>query len=235
MLPFTLETAAQEPEAFAAEQLAGADVVVAGEDFRFGRRRRGDPTLLRELGYDVQPVPPLAGVSSSEIRRLHPRRRSRRRGGAAGAAVRARRHRRPRRPARGDARLPDRQPRPRSGAAHPALRDLRRRGPPTASAALSSGDLDRHESALRRQRAADRAAPARLRGRPLRPAARGRGLGASPRRAGLRERIRAGRADRPRRRADPRRRSARVSSVRGDGQRARFAADPRPRPSARRG
>ena len=70
VLPFTLETAAQEPEAFAAEHLAGADVLVAGEDFRFGRRRRGDPALLTELGYAVQPVPPLAGVSSSEIRRL---------------------------------------------------------------------------------------------------------------------------------------------------------------------
>ncbi len=70
VLPFTLETAAQEPEAFAAEHLAGAGVVVAGEDFRFGRRRRGDPTLLTELGFEVLPVAPLAGVSSSEIRRL---------------------------------------------------------------------------------------------------------------------------------------------------------------------
>ena len=70
VLPFTLETAAQEPEAFAAQHLAGADVVVAGEDFRFGRLRRGDLTLLATLGHEVRPVPALVGVSSSEIRRL---------------------------------------------------------------------------------------------------------------------------------------------------------------------
>jgi riboflavin kinase/FMN adenylyltransferase len=72
VLDFTLEVAAQEPEEFAAEHLAGAAVVVAGEDFRFGRRRRGDLGLLAELGYDARPVPLLEGVSSTEIRRrLH--------------------------------------------------------------------------------------------------------------------------------------------------------------------
>jgi len=70
VIPFTLATAAQEPEAFAREHLTRADVVVAGEDFRFGRRRRGDLALLKELGYGVTPVPLLGGVSSSEIRRL---------------------------------------------------------------------------------------------------------------------------------------------------------------------
>jgi riboflavin kinase / FMN adenylyltransferase len=70
VIPFGLETAAQEPEAFAAEHLAGADVVVAGEDFRFGRRRRGDLELLESLGHAVRAVPLLAGVSSTEIRRL---------------------------------------------------------------------------------------------------------------------------------------------------------------------
>ncbi|HUH14274.1 MAG TPA: riboflavin biosynthesis protein RibF [Gaiellaceae bacterium] len=72
VLDFTLEVAAQEPEEFAAEHLAGAAVVVAGEDFRFGRRRRGDLELLAELGYDTRSVPLLEGVSSTEIRRrLH--------------------------------------------------------------------------------------------------------------------------------------------------------------------
>lgn len=72
VLDFTLDVAQQEPEEFAAAHLAGAAVVVAGEDFRFGRRRRGDLGLLAALGYDVRPVPLLAGVSSTEIRRhLH--------------------------------------------------------------------------------------------------------------------------------------------------------------------
>ncbi|HSO02007.1 MAG TPA: riboflavin biosynthesis protein RibF [Gaiellaceae bacterium] len=72
VLDFTLEVAQQEPEEFAAEHFAGAAVVVAGEDFRFGRRRRGDLGLLAALGYDVRPVPLLTGVSSTEIRRhLH--------------------------------------------------------------------------------------------------------------------------------------------------------------------
>lgn len=72
VLDFTLDVAQQEPEQFAAAHLEGAAVVVAGEDFRFGRRRRGDLGLLAALGYDVRPVPLLAGVSSTEIRRhLH--------------------------------------------------------------------------------------------------------------------------------------------------------------------
>ena len=72
VIPFTLATAAQEPEAFAAEHLAKGDVVVAGENFRFGSRRRGDRRLLEKLGHEVEVVSSLAGVSSSEIRRrLH--------------------------------------------------------------------------------------------------------------------------------------------------------------------
>jgi riboflavin kinase/FMN adenylyltransferase len=70
VVPFTLETAAQEPEAFAAAHLADAEVVVAGEDFRFGHRRAGDLDTLRRLGAEVIAVPLLAGVSSTEIRRL---------------------------------------------------------------------------------------------------------------------------------------------------------------------
>jgi riboflavin kinase/FMN adenylyltransferase len=72
VLDFTLERARQEPEDFAATELAGASVVVAGEDFRFGHRRRGDLELLERLGFEVRAVPLLEGVSSSEIRRrLH--------------------------------------------------------------------------------------------------------------------------------------------------------------------
>jgi riboflavin kinase / FMN adenylyltransferase len=72
VLDFTLERARQEPEVFAATELAGASVVVAGDDFRFGHRRRGDLELLERLGFEVRAVPLLEGVSSSEIRRrLH--------------------------------------------------------------------------------------------------------------------------------------------------------------------
>jgi riboflavin kinase/FMN adenylyltransferase len=62
----------QEPEEFAARQLADAAVVVAGEGFRFGRKRSGDLELLERLGHEVRAVPLLEGVSSTEIRRrLH--------------------------------------------------------------------------------------------------------------------------------------------------------------------
>ena len=72
VLDFTLDVARLEPEEFAVEQLADAAVVVAGADFRFGRKRRGDLDLLERLGHEVLPVPLLEGVSSTEIRRhLH--------------------------------------------------------------------------------------------------------------------------------------------------------------------
>ncbi len=62
----------QEPEDFARDVLGamGTRVVVAGETFRFGHRRRGDLALLRELGFDARAVPFLEGISSTEIRRL---------------------------------------------------------------------------------------------------------------------------------------------------------------------
>lgn len=51
--PFTAETAAMEPERFVAEVLVeGLDArsVAIGEDFRFGRNRRGDAELLLKSG-----------------------------------------------------------------------------------------------------------------------------------------------------------------------------------------
>jgi len=69
VVDFTLEVSRQEPEDFAAERLAGAGVVIAGEGFRFGHKRRGDLALLERLGHEVRPVPLLPGVSSTEIRR----------------------------------------------------------------------------------------------------------------------------------------------------------------------
>jgi riboflavin kinase/FMN adenylyltransferase len=68
---FTPEIAALEPEAFAREYLLalGAEIVVAGSGFRFGRARGGDLALLRSLGLDAREVPLVEGVSSSLIRR----------------------------------------------------------------------------------------------------------------------------------------------------------------------
>lgn len=71
VVEFTPELATREPEEFADEVLAaiGARMVVAGSNFRFGHRRRGDLELLRRLGYEVRPVP-LAETSSTTIRQL---------------------------------------------------------------------------------------------------------------------------------------------------------------------
>ena len=69
---FTDGVAALSPEDFAETVLraAGAEVVAAGEGFRFGRRRAGDLELLARLGFDVRPVPLVENVSSSHIRAL---------------------------------------------------------------------------------------------------------------------------------------------------------------------
>ena len=72
VVEFDLETARLEPEDFAERVLRpfGAEIVVAGVNFRFGRKRRGDLTLLAELGFDARPVPLVEGISSSTIRAL---------------------------------------------------------------------------------------------------------------------------------------------------------------------
>ena len=69
---FDLEVALLEPDAFAEQLLRpmGAEVVVAGANFRFGRGRTGDLALLAGLGFDARPVPLVEGVSSSHIRQL---------------------------------------------------------------------------------------------------------------------------------------------------------------------
>jgi riboflavin kinase / FMN adenylyltransferase len=70
VVEFTPEVAALSPEEFAREALLsiGAEIVVAGAGFRFGRGREGDLDLLRSLGIDARHVPIVEGVSSTLIR-----------------------------------------------------------------------------------------------------------------------------------------------------------------------
>lgn len=67
---FSPEFQRLEPGAFADSHLRaiGAEVVVAGADFRFGVRRSGDLALLERLGYEVVVPPVVDGVSSTAIR-----------------------------------------------------------------------------------------------------------------------------------------------------------------------
>jgi riboflavin kinase / FMN adenylyltransferase len=72
VLEFDHELQQQEPEEFAQGVLRriGAEIIVAGEGFRFGHRRRGDLTFLEEHGFFVVRVPPVQGASSTRIRDL---------------------------------------------------------------------------------------------------------------------------------------------------------------------
>jgi riboflavin kinase/FMN adenylyltransferase len=71
---FTPDVMQLTPEEFAESYLRaiGAEVVVAGEDFRFGHRRSGDLGTLERLGVRTVVAPEVKGVSSSRIRQaLH--------------------------------------------------------------------------------------------------------------------------------------------------------------------
>jgi riboflavin kinase / FMN adenylyltransferase len=69
---FTQDLALATPEQFADLILKplGAKVIVAGENFRFGRGRSGDLDTLAELGFETRPIPLLDDISSSRIRQL---------------------------------------------------------------------------------------------------------------------------------------------------------------------
>jgi riboflavin kinase/FMN adenylyltransferase len=70
VLRFDEELAAMTPAEFTLRYLnpLGAQVVVAGPDFRFGHDRSGDLELLHDEGLLTRLVKPVAGVSSTAIR-----------------------------------------------------------------------------------------------------------------------------------------------------------------------
>jgi riboflavin kinase / FMN adenylyltransferase len=72
VVEFSPQVASLAPEEFAHAYLAaiGAELVAAGESFRFGRGRSGDLALLERLGLRTCVVPNVEGVSSTAIRRL---------------------------------------------------------------------------------------------------------------------------------------------------------------------
>jgi riboflavin kinase/FMN adenylyltransferase len=72
VLEFDHELQQLEPTAFVGRVLRpiGASVVIAGQGFRFGHRRRGDLDSLEAAGLDVRSVSFAEGISSTEIRRL---------------------------------------------------------------------------------------------------------------------------------------------------------------------
>ena len=72
VLRFDEALVALAPETFAETVLRaiGAEVVAAGDGFRFGHERRGDLDLLGRLGFDVRRVPLVDNVSSSHVRAL---------------------------------------------------------------------------------------------------------------------------------------------------------------------
>jgi riboflavin kinase/FMN adenylyltransferase len=72
VLEFTPELAGLEAADFTREYLhsIGAEVVVGGPSFRFGRGAGGDLALLERLGLDARPVPLAEGISSTHIRQL---------------------------------------------------------------------------------------------------------------------------------------------------------------------
>ena len=72
VVEFTTEVAGLDPEEFLDTYVLGigAEVLCAGESFRFGKARSGDLALCERLGLETRVVPIVPGVSSTEIRRL---------------------------------------------------------------------------------------------------------------------------------------------------------------------
>jgi riboflavin kinase/FMN adenylyltransferase len=72
VVEFTPELATLEAEEFVRAYLEpiGAELVVAGASFRFGRGRAGELATVERLGIRTQAAPEVEGVSSTQIRQL---------------------------------------------------------------------------------------------------------------------------------------------------------------------
>jgi riboflavin kinase / FMN adenylyltransferase len=72
VVEFTAELAQLEPAEFAETFLRriGAQVVVVGENFRFGRGASGSPSQLADLGFEVCAIPLVQDASSTHVRQL---------------------------------------------------------------------------------------------------------------------------------------------------------------------
>ena len=175
LVEFTLDLARLEPEEFANRSSARSarEIVIAGEDFRFGRGRPGDPRS-RPARLRDGPVPLLEGVSSTGSVSSSRRATSKALRGSSGGRLRSRAIVAAGDARGGDARLPDGEPRGARRSSSSPPRDLRGLGP----RATGCGP-DRDDPHYGGCRAAHRGAPPRLRRRPLRAAARRPALGAA--------------------------------------------------------
>jgi riboflavin kinase/FMN adenylyltransferase len=72
VVEFTPEVAATTAEDFARSHILGigAELVVAGEGFRFGNHRGGDLGVFERLGAEIHETPLVPGISSRQIREL---------------------------------------------------------------------------------------------------------------------------------------------------------------------
>ena len=173
-----------------------ADVVLAGEDFRFGRRRRGDAGASpRRSGSthgrcrSSRACPPAASASCSKSGDVAA-------AAASSAVPPSSRARRLRGPARRDARLPDGEPR-RSTRSSSSRRTASTRAQALGHRAAVSIGVNPHYGGVERRIEAFLLDFER---RPLRHAPPARALGAPAGRARVRERSRPRRADRARHR-----------------------------------
>ena len=209
VVEFTLDVARLEPQEFAERVLRpiGAETVVAGADFRFGRGRQGDldaaraARLRREAGsdpggslFDRGPERSVAAETSKAPRSSWA---GRSRSKASSSPVTPEAERSASRPRTSTSAPSCSCPRTASTPARPSTTAPPSRSARTRTTEAANGASRRSFSTTRR---------------PLRQAARRRALEPAARRARLRQRGRARRADRPRRRAHAQRPKTRLSA-----------------------
>ena len=183
---------------------SGRSIVVAGEDFRFGRGGAATWLCSAGMGFEVRArtdrrgriVEPDPGACSQRERSGRPPRLLGRPAEVEGLVVGGDQR-------GGHARVSDREPRRAAESAGSRVRDLRRGGRRYDGATAPDRALDRRQPPLRRLRAPHRSVPARLRRRPLRSRACASSCGSASATSGSSRASGARRSDRPRRRSRP--------------------------------